>query len=194
VELGDALDVTLEVVQALQVLEIPYLLGGSLASSFYGIPRATQDADIAADLAAHHVPPLVSMLRDRFYLDQERALQAVRRRTSFNLIHLGTNLKVDVFVLDDQAFSRSEMARRRSFPMSGDTNVTFQVASPEDVVLQKLRWFRLGGEVSQQQWSDLLGVLKVQRSRLDSDYLARWSAQLGVDDLLAKAVGEAGLG
>lgn len=193
-ELGDALEVTLEVVRAFESLEVPYLLGGSLASSFYGIPRATHDADLVADLAIRHVRPLSAALRDRFYLDEDRALAAIRRHASFNLIHLATNLKVDVFVLDGKAFSRSEMARRRSFAFIGaGGEAALQVASAEDLVLQKLRWFQLGGGASERQWSDLLGVLKVQGRRLDMDYLARWSPELGVEDLLARALEEAGL-
>lgn len=192
-EIAAALAITLEVVQALEALGVPYLLGGSLAVSFYGIPRATRDADLVADLESPQVHALAVALKDRFYLDEERMLDAIRRHSSFNLIHLGSGLKVDIFVPGDEAFTRSEMSRRRSLalPME-EAASSLQVSSPEDLVIQKLRWFRLGGGVSEQQWSDLLGVLKVQRSKLDADYLARWSAQLGVEDLLAKALGEAG--
>lgn len=190
-EIAAALAITLEVVQALEALGIPYLLGGSLAVSFYGIPRATRDADLLADLEGRQVHALASTLRDRFYLDEERMLDAIRRRSSFNLIHLGSGLKVDIFVPGDEAFARSEMLRRRSVALSREGAASsLQVSSPEDLVIQKLRWFRLGGEVSERQWSDLLGVLKVQRGKLDSDYLARWSAQLGVEDLLTRAINE----
>ncbi len=192
-ELAGALRVALEVVRALESLDIPYLLGGSLATSLYGIPRATQDADLVADLAIRHVPPLAAMLRERFYLDEERLLGAVRRHASFNLIHLDTNLKVDVFVLANEAFARSEMARRRSVAFAGaGGDSSLQVASPEDLIIQKLRWFELGGSASERQWNDLLGVLKVQGARLDREYLARWSRETGVEDLLARALADSG--
>ncbi len=193
-DLASALRVTLEVVRALESLDVPYLLGGSLASSFYGIPRATQDADLVADLEIRHVLPLTKDLEDRFYLDPERMRSAVRRRASFNLIHLETNLKVDVFVLANEAFARSEMARRRSlaFHGAGDES-SLQVASPEDLIVQKLRWFALGGGTSDRQWNDLRGLLKVQGPRLDMAYLERWSRETGVEELLARALAEAKL-
>jgi hypothetical protein len=192
VDLGDALEVTLEVTRVFEALAVPYLLGGSLASSFYGLPRATQDADIVADLQIVHISPLAEALRPRFYLDEERMRDSIRRRASFNLIHLETNLKVDVFVLANEAFARSEMARRRSVAFRGaGGESSLQVASPEDLIVQKLRWFELGGGASDRQWNDLLGVLKVQGTRLDMAYLERWSREIGVEELLARALAEA---
>jgi hypothetical protein len=194
VEIAAALAITLEVVQALEALGIPYLLGGSLAASFSGIPRATRDADLVVDLDSRQVHSLAVTLRDRFYLAEERMLDAIRHRSSFNLIHLATGFKVDVFVPGDEGFAHSEMVRRQRITLpTKEGNVTFQVASPEDLVIQKLRWFQLGGGVSEQQWTDLLGVLKVQRGKLDFDYLAHWSAQLGVADLLRQAINETSL-
>lgn len=175
-----------------EALAVPYLLGDSLASSFYGLPQATQDADIVADLQIVHISPLTEALRARFYLDEERMLSAARRRASFNLIHLETNLKVDVFVPANEAFERSEMARRRSVAFRGaGGESSLQVASPEDLIVQKLRWFELGGGASDRQWNDLLGVLKVQGPRLDMAYLERWSREIGVEELLARALAEA---
>lgn len=190
----DALGVVLEVARVLDELRVPYAVGGSLASSMHGIPRSTQDGDLVADLRLEHVQPFLAALGDRFYVSEERALQAVQRRTSFNLIHLTTSLKVDVFVLKAEPLALQEMARRQALPVPARPGTTLQVASAEDTVLQKLLWYEKGHRVSDRQWTDILGVLKVQRADLDLDYLRDWARQAGVDDLLRKALDEAGIG
>jgi hypothetical protein len=118
--------------------------------------------------------------------------EAIRRQSCFNLIHLSTMYKVDVFVAKDRPFDRSALSRitREEVGEPGDSlHVWF--ASVEDVILSKLEWFREGGEVSERQWLDVEGVLKVQRGRLDLMYLRRWAAELNVADLLERALGEA---
>jgi hypothetical protein len=194
VPLSEPLRITLEVARVLDDLGVSYLLGGSLASSLHGIPRSTQDADLVADLQSHHVAPLVSRLRESFYLDDERVRNAVRRRASFNAIHLATMTKVDVFVLKGAPFARQEMERRQRISLPEGDGAVLEVATAEDTVLQKLAWFALGGGTSEQQWTDVLGVLKVQHGRLDMAYLRRWGAEVGVEDLLEKVLAEAGLG
>lgn len=189
----EALRVILEVVRVLDDLQVPYAVGGSLASSMHGIPRSTQDGDLLADLRAEHVQPFVAAVADRFYVSPERALQAIQRHSSFNLIHLKSMIKVDVFVLKAEPFSLQEMARRQILPLPGELETTLQVASPEDTILQKLRWYEEGNRVSDQQWNDILGVLKVQGARLDFDYLAEWADRLGIDGLLRQAYEDAGV-
>jgi hypothetical protein len=188
----EILDITFVVVDTFDRLGIPYLVGGSLASSLYGIPRATQDVDIVARLGRRDVQPLVSALRETFYLDQQAILEAVEQRGSFNLIHLGTFLKVDVFVDKDDEASRAQLERRRRYEIDGDPPRSLVVASPEDVVAHKLYWYRLGDEVSDRQWSDVLGVLRVSGDRLDMEYLRRIATLLGTQDLLERALDEAG--
>src|SRR6185295_3772841 len=166
---------------------------GSLASSLHGIPRSTQDGDLVADLRAEHVQGFVAAVTGSFYVSPERVLQAVQRRSSFNLIHLKTMINVDVFVLKAEPFSLQEMARRQVLPVPGEPGTTLHVASAEDTILQKLLWYQEGNMVSDRQWNDILGVLKVQRADLDFNYLKEWAAQTGVDDLLKKALEEAGL-
>jgi hypothetical protein len=190
VDPADTLKAALEVAGVFEDLQIPYLLGGSLASSLYGIPRTTRDADLVADLRPEHVLPLASALAGRFYIDTERAFHAIHHRSSFNVIHLGTMTKVDLFVLRDHPLSHQEMARRRRLPLTSEA--VLYVATPEDTLLQKLRWFEMEGGGSERQWEDVLGILKVQRSRLDLDYLERWAPELEVEDLLRKALEEAG--
>lgn len=189
---SDALRVCREVAEILERLGIPCLVGGSLASSLHGIPRSTDDADLVAELREDHVEPLVAALGSRFYVDADHVREAVRRRSSFNVIELETMFKVDLFVLGDDAAAREELARSQRFELAEGAG-EIPVASPEDTVLQKLRWYRLGHEVSDRQWQDALGVLQVQGKRLDRTYLERGAAALRVQDLLERALQEAGL-
>lgn len=191
--LSEILEATLEVSRALEELGIPYLLGGSLASSLYGIPRTTQDADLVVDLKAQDIPRLVAALEARFYIDSERALDAVRRRASFNVIHLTTASKVDLFILAREPFPLSEMGRRQRLSLSDAEGNSLFVASAEDVVVEKLRWYFLSGGASERQWNDVLGVLKVRGRKLDFSYLRRWAESLGIGNLLRKALADAGL-
>jgi hypothetical protein len=189
--LSEAFSVTLRVARVLEELGVPYFVGGSLASSYHGIPRATQDADLIAALRPEHVAPLVARLREEFYVDDGRARQAIERQSSFNVIFLPTMFKVDLFVLRDEPHAREEMARRQPLPVEEST-VPF--ASAEDTLLHKIGWYRLGGGISERQWYDALGILKVQGDRLDHDYLRRWAEELDLSELLAKAVDDAAVG
>lgn len=182
----------LPVVDTLEALGVPYHVGGSIASSFLGIARATQDADLVADLRPEHAAPLAQALTGTFYADPERISQAIRSRRSFNVIHLGTAYKVDVFVSKDTPFARGNMARRVMREVPGlERSLCF--SSPEDIVLHKLLWYAEGSGVSDRQWYDLQGVLRLQAKTLDRDYLRLWADRLEVSELLQRAAEEAGL-
>jgi hypothetical protein len=179
------------VLDALESRGVRHYVGGSLASSAHGIPRASIDADVLADLGPDDVAPLVAALRDDYYVSEERARDAVERRSSFNLIHLATMLKVDVFVAKDRAFERRALDRARREPLEGEQGRLVPLASAEDIVLAKLEWYRKGGEVSERQWTDVLGVLRAAAARLDLAYLKELAGELGVTDLLQRALAEA---
>lgn len=189
---NEALRVCLEVARLFERLEIPYVVGGSLASSLHGIPRSTNDADLAAELREKDVRLLVQALEGRYYVDEDRVRDAITRKASFNVIELATMFKVDIFVLGSGPLDQEELARRKRFtlPESGDE---IDIASAEDTILQKLHWYRLGRGVSDRQWQDLLGVLQVQGHRLDRNYLKHGAELLGVQDLLERALREGGL-
>jgi hypothetical protein len=188
----DALRALEPVVDAFEQLRIRYHVGGSLASSAFGAARATADVDLVADVRDQHAQALVSRLESAYYVALASVQEAVLRRRSFNLIHLETMIKVDVFVPEPGPFDQQELERARPQTLDpGENAREFFVKSPEDIVLRKLIWYRGGGEVSERQWSDVIGVLKVQAGRLDAAYLSTWAMQLGITDLLERALGEA---
>lgn len=176
------------VIEAFESLSVSYYLGGSVASSFYGVPRTTLDVDLVADLEAGHAPPLIARLGDKYYASQEAISDAIARKSCFNVIHLPSMFKVDVFVAKPGLYDRQALARRRAGAVSlGGAAEDFMIASPEDIILSKLQRFRLGRQVSERQWQDVLGVLRVQGPRLDEAYLEHWAGELGIGDLLARA-------
>lgn len=181
------------VLDTLDALNIRYAVGGSFASSTHGHPRHTQDADVMAE----PFPGKERLFVLRFpaaewYADEVMIRDAVDRRASFNLLHLPTGFKIDVFVRKDRPFEREVLSRRIMAAVFGEGEGEYGVITAEDSVLLKLEWYKLGGGVSDRQWSDILGVLRVQAGRLDDGYLDRWAADLGVADLLARARGDAG--
>ena len=182
------------VIDAFEALGIVYCVGGSVGSSVYGIPRTTVDIDLVADLPKAKVNLLCKLLQEAYYVDASVIEQAVQRRSSFNLIHLPTMIKVDVFAVKDRPFDQESFRRmRREHLEESLQGRGYYLASPEDIVLNKLEWYRQGGEVSERQWTDVLGVLKVQSKSLDMAYLLRWALQLGVEDLLKRSLQDAGL-
>ncbi|HEY7818629.1 MAG TPA: hypothetical protein VIG29_10450 [Vicinamibacteria bacterium] len=188
---SDPTEITLIVAGILDRLGVRYAIGGSLASSLHGVFRASVDADVVADLRLDQVEPLGRALGLAFYHDQAAMRRAIELRRGFNVIHLDTMFKVDIFIPKDRKFDESQLQRRKAHIIASDPDRSAFVASAEDTVLAKLDWYRAGGEVSEQQWRDVLGIIEVQSRRLDRDYLGSMAESLGVSDLLNQALAEA---
>ncbi len=179
--------VALQVIGALERLGVSYEVGGSIASSLHGVFRATADVDIVADLPAQSVAAFVEALGPEFYADADAIRAAVRAKRSFNIIHTGQGIKIDVFALKNTAFARTEFARRMQLPFPPPAGPLVWVSSPEDIILHKLLWYQSGSYIAQRQLEDAVNVLKSHAGRLDDAYLVRWAEALSVSDLLKKA-------
>lgn len=188
--LPESISVLMSVVAVFERLHIPYLVGGSMASALYGVARSTLDADIVADIRQDQVSALVAALGEDFYADDQMIRGAIEHRGSFNLIHLTTMFKVDVFIRKDRPFDQMQFERRVEQIIATEPEQKAFITSAEDIILAKLEWYRLGNEISDRQWRDILGVLKVQAGWLDTDYLRQWADELGIGDLLQRALKE----
>ncbi len=177
---------------ALEILGVDYLIGGSLASAVWGVPRSTLDVDLVTNLGESQTGAFVRLLGNAYYADEETIRRAVRQRAPFNIIHLETMFKVDVFLLKDTPYVQMEFARRRLIDLGIEPEQKAYFCSPEDTVLSKLEWYKHGGGVSDRQWYDIVGILKVQTNKLDRRYMDRWARKLGFSDLLSQAWDEAG--
>lgn len=169
---------------ALEHLEIPYVVGGSIASSVRGVMRATKDIDIVARIAPGQAEQFAAALGRDWYADGEQIRNAISSGRSFNVIYLPTIYKVDIFPASE-AFHLSELERATKAAFGA--HAEYPVASAEDILLAKLRWYRDGGEVSDVQWGDITGIVATNPA-LDVRYLETWAARLGVSRLLAKAL------
>lgn len=176
---------------ALDELGIAYHIGGSVACGAHGDPRSTNDLDIVADIRPEHAAPLTRRLEDAFYIDEQMILDAIAHERSFNVMWLEKMYKVDVFVLKSRGFDQAAWQRSVTAAPFLKSDREFPIASAEDILLNKLEWFKIGGEISERQWLDVIGVLRVQRSDLDWAYLRKWAAELEISDLLEQAHREA---
>lgn len=178
-----------EVVAALERLHIPYVLVGSFASSMHGMYRSTADIDILADIKADQVRPLLDAFQ-AFYVDEHAMRDAIAQRRSFNVIHFDSVFKVDIFIPQSDDFSRAQLERRQLRKISPNREDTVFVATAEDTILAKLRWYKAGQKTSTTQWNDVAGILAVSRDTLDVPYLQDWARRLEVTDLLEQALAE----
>jgi len=168
-------------------LGIGYAIGGSLASSAWGEPRSTHDVDLVAAVEERHVVPLAAALADRFYADEELMRDAVAARAAFNLIHLESGAKLDVFVAGDARLDVEQLEHAVLRKLGPHESRLYRVTSPELLVLRKLARYRLGGEGSERQWRDVLGILRVQGETLDAARMDGLAAETELSDLLARA-------
>jgi len=174
----------LQIARALEAHGIPYMLTGSLASSMYGIPRATNDIDIViAPERAQLLSFLQQLERVGLTLHIQTAINALRNRTQFNVIDFRRGWKVDLIIQKDREFSKTEFERKETHEVEG---MRLSLATPEDVLIAKLEWAKLGE--SDQQIVDAAGILKMQRDGLDFEYMQRWVRLLELEPQWAAAL------
>jgi hypothetical protein len=192
--LPDVLLVIKQITRALDQCNVPYLVGGSVASSTLGKFRFTNDIDFVVDIRNETVDELVAMLRGDYYVDPETITDALKHQSSFSVLHLDTMVKADMFIKPTGAWSESAWSRRKVQKLENqEQSVEVYVRSAEDMILQKLNWYRIGREVSDRQWSDIIGMLEVQSVTLDYPYMETWAEALNVTDLLRRAYNDAGI-
>jgi hypothetical protein len=185
---ADPIQVALRVAEALESCGVAYLVGGSMASSITGEPRSTLDVDLVVAMTEQQVEPFITALGNEFYAEHESLVRAIRDRKSANLIHQATSTKVDLFISGGTPLDAQQMERRQRVLVMTDPERYLHVYTPEDILLQKLCWYRGGGEVSDRQWRDVLGILRVQGERIDTTYLRQNASILDVRDLLDRAL------
>ena len=182
--MGEPLKIVVETACIFRKLDIRYMIGGSMASSLFGIPRATQDVDFVVELDKDVIALLCRELEGAYYYSEPMIEDAVKRHSTFNIIHLGTMFKVDVFVADKDSHAEQQLMRRVPFKLDVSGEDDLFLTSPEDLIIEKLNWYNKGGRVSSNQLNDVEGIIKIQGSNLDWDYLRKLTNQRNLSDLL----------
>lgn len=180
------------VVAAFESLKVRHYVGGSVASSFHGATRTTMDVDLVCELNAGQITEFLKFFADDFYLSESAVRDAVRRKSCFNLIHLPTSFKVDVFVSRRRAFDNNAMQRAVEGELGDQRRVSVSIATAEDSIISKLEWYRLSDETSQRQWEDVTRLIELLGETADMKYLHTAANSVGVADLLDRLLAETG--
>ncbi len=168
--------------QIFDELGVEYVIGGSYASSIHGEPRSTRDCDFLVALASDQLDSFEQKTNGLFYMSRVAAEEAIELNRCFNLIHLETGFKLDIFISEGRDFDRERLKRGQSVAVDGQS---LRFSSAEDTILSKLEWYKQ--YPSEQQWRDILGIFLLQEDKLDLGYLKYWSRELGVSKKLAQA-------
>lgn len=177
-----------EVVRALDLLGVRYFIGGSVASSYHGAVRSTMDVDLVSEISETHVSKFLSEIGTDYYASEPAIKDAIRRRSCFNLIHLPTSFKVDVFVSRQRPFDLQAAARAKPGILGVEVYLHANIATVEDVIISKLEWYRLTDETSERQWNDVSRLMLLLNNEENSGYMRQAAEMVGVSDLLSKLI------
>jgi len=186
-------DAAVDAAALFERLGVPYVLAGGVATIVYGEPRSTLDVDFAVHLGPEQARRLAAVAGSTFLVQAESPIEAARTLSMFSMVHATSYMKIDVHVVPRTGIHKMEIERGRWQRLGPGHPDEIRIATPEDIVLQKLRWYADADCTSQKQWRDVLGILKSRGHSLDFDYLATWAPELRVTDLLEKARVAAGL-
>jgi hypothetical protein len=176
---------------ALNKLGIRHYVGGSVASSFHGASRSTMDVDVVAEMTDSAVSGFLQCFGADFYVSEAAIRDAIRRKSCFNLIHLPTSFKVDVFVSRQRPFDVTAMNRATVERLGDSQMLEIRMATAEDAIISKLEWYRKTNETSERQWDDVTRLLKLLGDAVDTEYLNESAESVGVQDLLERLLSEA---
>ncbi len=165
------------VVKRLEDLKIPYILTGGLAVSFWGLPRTTHDIDIVIEAKSEDKDKIVNSFKKDFYISEEAVRQAIEQRFTFNIIHYKAGLKIDFWLVKKDTFRISEFKRRLKEKIF---NKQIYIISPEDLILEKLLWYREGQ--STRHLEDIEGILKISKPNLN--YIKNWAEKQSTIEIL----------
>ena len=188
-ETDDLVEALGPVVAAFNNLKIPHYIGGSIASSYHGATRSTMDVDLVCEMQEVQVGEFLAEIDDRFYVSESAVRQAVERKSCFNLIHLPSSFKVDVFVSRQRTFDNDCMRRANVATLGDSRTIEVPIATAEDTIISKLEWYRLTNETSERQWEDVSRLIRLLGDSADFDYLRRAAESVGVTDLLDRLTG-----
>lgn len=168
------------VLDALDRAAVSYMIVGSLASNFHGIPRSTRDADFVIEADPGALQRLAAALPPPLALGLQGAFEAVTATTRYLITLAGSPFVCELFVRSDDPHDRERFARRQRALVL--THQAF-VATAEDTIVTKLRWSRDAGRLKDRE--DVRNIIAIRRSELDWDYLKRWTVAHGTTELLA---------
>lgn len=186
----DLVEALAPVIKTLERTGTPYYVGGSVASSYHGAARSTMDVDLVAELRPEQISDFIASLGSEYYVSEAAIRDAVKRKSCFNLVHLPTAFKVDIFVSRKRPFDEESMRRATVGTLGETRSLPVRIATSEDSIVSKLEWFRLTNETSERQWDDVSRLLKLLGDSADIPYLRRAAKSVGVNDLLERLLAE----
>jgi len=166
--------------------DVPYMMVGSFSSNAYGEPRATKDADFVVDLDPEIRQQIIAQLPDAFEIDQQASFETVTGHTRQILKVPSIPFEIELFDISNEPFDQSRFQRRQKTSLEGHA---VWLPTAEDVVVQKLRWAKLGKR--EKDILDAVSILRVREDRLDFDYIRTWCDELGIQETLEQALSRA---